>query len=266
MPVYLFALSQSGTIYPTKSILIFFILHFLVYPASNGYNSYVDKDTTPIGGLASPLQPTRQLLTLTIAMDLTALILSFFIDLFFSMGILLYIIASRAYSSRAVRLKRFPVIGFITVFLFQGAHVFLITFFALNNSALTHFIILPAVISSLLIGALYPLTQVYQHKEDEQDGVRTLSMLLGKRGTFIFSMIFFFLATILFYVLLKSRQNDADAFLIYLLVMLPVVLFFLYWMIKVWKNANEANFRNSLTMNVLATFCTILFFLILIIK
>jgi 1,4-dihydroxy-2-naphthoate polyprenyltransferase len=266
LPVFLFSLSQCQQFDVLKAILIFFILHFLIYPSSNGYNSYVDRDTTPIGGLASPLQPTHQLLIITLVIDVLALVLSFFIGLFFAVGILLYIIASRAYSSRKVRLKKFPIIGFLTVFIFQGAHIFIIIFFSLNESTQNVLIFLPALISSLLIGALYPLTQVYQHKEDEQDGVKTISMALGKKGSFIFSMIFFILATFLFYILLIDLQNDTSAFLIYLLIMLPVVLFFLYWMIKVWKNADEANFRNSLRMNVLATFCTTLFFLILLIK
>lgn len=266
MPVFLFALSQSGKFELTKALLIFFILHILVYPSSNGYNSYVDRDTTPIGGLASPLQPTKQLLNITYVLDVLALILSCFINLFFAMGILLYIIASRAYSSRAIRLKKFPIIGFLTVFIFQGAHIFIISFFSLNDSPLSQSTILSALISSLLIGALYPLTQVYQHKEDERDGVKTISMLLGKKGSFLFSMSFFLLATFLFYILLNNQQNDAASFWIYLLIMLPVVLFFLYWMVKVWNNTSEANFRNSLRMNVLATFCTTLFFLILLIK
>jgi 1,4-dihydroxy-2-naphthoate polyprenyltransferase len=266
LPVFLFALSQSEPFDLPKALIIFFILHFLVYPASNGYNSYVDRDTTPIGGLAAPLQPTQQLLTITLVMDLLALVLSFFISYFFAMGILLYIIASRAYSSRSIRLKKFPITGFLTVFIFQGAHIFLICFFAFNESPANQSVLLPAIISSLLIGALYPLTQVYQHKEDARDGVKTISMLLGKKGSFIFSMIFFLLATVLFYILLIIRQNDVSAFWIYLLIMLPVVLFFLFWMIKVWKSADEANFRNSLRMNVLATFCTTLFFLILLIK
>jgi 1,4-dihydroxy-2-naphthoate polyprenyltransferase len=266
LPVYLFALSQSQNFDLLKAALIFFILHFLVYPSSNGYNSYVDRDTTPIGGLASPLHPTHQLLLVTIVMDIVAIAVSLFINIYFSVGILLYILASRAYSSRLVRLKKFPIVGFLTVFVFQGAHIFIITYLALNDTPFNQIIGLPAVISSLLIGALYPLTQVYQHKEDEQDGVRTISMLLGKRGSFIFSMSFFLMATFLFYVLLINHQNNATAFWIYLLIMLPVVLFFLYWMIRVWKDAGEANFRNSLRMNVLSTFCTTLFFLILLIK
>jgi 1,4-dihydroxy-2-naphthoate octaprenyltransferase len=35
------------------------------------------------------------------------------------------------------------------------------------------------IAASLLIGGFYPLTQIYQHRQDKEDGVRTLSMLLG---------------------------------------------------------------------------------------
>jgi 1,4-dihydroxy-2-naphthoate polyprenyltransferase len=53
-------------------------------------------------------------------------------------------------------------------------------------------------------------------------------------------------------------------FYLYLLIMLPVVLFFLYWMMKVWKNEEAASFKNSLWMNLLSTVCTTIFFIILI--
>jgi 1,4-dihydroxy-2-naphthoate octaprenyltransferase len=50
-----------------------------------------------------------------------------------------------------------------------------------------------------------------------------------------------------------------------LLFLLPVVLFFLYWMNKVWKDEGAADFKNSLHMNVLSTFCTTAYFITLII-
>ncbi|HSN07699.1 MAG TPA: hypothetical protein VLS85_01615, partial [Hanamia sp.] len=51
MPVYWFAVSQVNNINWMNALLVFVILHLLVYPASNGYNSYMDRDTTPVGGL-----------------------------------------------------------------------------------------------------------------------------------------------------------------------------------------------------------------------
>jgi 1,4-dihydroxy-2-naphthoate octaprenyltransferase len=56
MPVYWFALSQSSTLHTDKAVLVFILLHLLIYPASNAYNSFYDKDESSIGGLENPRQ------------------------------------------------------------------------------------------------------------------------------------------------------------------------------------------------------------------
>jgi 1,4-dihydroxy-2-naphthoate polyprenyltransferase len=261
LPVYLFALSQVADIYWTKAILVFLILHLLVYPASNGYNSYMDRDETPIGGLQNPMQPTRELFVCTVVMDVVAIGLSFIVGIAFAAGIVLYILASRAYSYRGIRLKRFPVIGFLTVFTVQGALIFFISYVSASGN-LVSAPWLACLISSLLIGALYPLTQVYQHEADKKDEVITISYLLGKKGSFVFSMLLFLSATALLYVLFKDA-GQLTYFFLYTAILFPVAGFFVYWMRKVWQNESEASFENSFKMNVIATCCTSLFFLTL---
>jgi 1,4-dihydroxy-2-naphthoate octaprenyltransferase len=224
----------------------------------------MDKDETPIGGLQEPLQPTRQLFYVSVGMDCLALVLSLFISIVFTVGILLYIMASRAYSFRGIRLKQFPVMGFLTVFIFQGALVFFITYQGVGLQQSSQVPVLPCLIASLLIGALYPLTQIYQHEEDRKDGVVTISILLGKKGTFVLSMVLFLSATVLLYLLFRAK-SQLDYLYFYLVIMLPVVLFFLYWMQRVWQSGQEASYKNSLKMNVLSTLCTSLFFITLIV-
>jgi 1,4-dihydroxy-2-naphthoate octaprenyltransferase len=266
LPVYLFALSEAPAVRWQQALLLGFVLHGLVYPASNGYNSYMDRDETPIGGLKHPLQPTRQLFYATVLMDCIALLVALiFLGWQAALGIMLYIAASRAYSYRGIRLKRFPYIGFAVVFIFQGALVYLITYGVATGQGWLSAGLMAPFIASLLIGALYPLTQVYQHEADRQDGVTTISYRLGKRGTFLFSGSLFILAGILFFFWYRaqSRLND---FLLFLLLTGPVVLFFCWWMRAVWQNGQQANFRNSLHMNLVATGCTIIFFSTLIYK
>ncbi|HEU4472080.1 MAG TPA: UbiA family prenyltransferase [Flavisolibacter sp.] len=263
LPVYLFALSQAPVIDRGYALLVFTILHLLVYPSSNGYNSYMDRDETPIGGLASPLLPTRQLYWATVLMDLLAVLLSFFISSAFALGILLYILASRAYSYRGIRLKRYPVAGFLTVFTCQGALVFLLTWQGVQPGATDLPPLIPCLVSSLLIGALYPLTQVYQHEADKKDGVITISYLLGKRGSFVFSLLLFLLANALLFQYFSSVKRS-NHFLLFLFISFPVVLFFLYWMLKVWRDESAADFSHSLKMNIISTLCTTAFFLTLI--
>jgi 1,4-dihydroxy-2-naphthoate polyprenyltransferase len=265
LPVFVFALSQLPSVQVPQAVGAFFILHLLVYPASNGYNSYMDRDESPIGGLEKPLQPTGQLFAVTVAMDVAAVLLSLLISAPFALGILFYIIASRAYSYRKIRLKQYPLTGFITVFFFQGALTFFITYHGCHPEQTLSVPLLPCLTSSLLIGALYPLTQVYQHEEDRADGVVTLSCLLGKRGTFLFSAGLFLGAGACLFVLFRSR-NELAHFYLFMAITLPVVLFFCYWMMQVWRNESAADFKNSLRMNVVSTLCTLVFFSTLLIS
>ncbi|MEO6071475.1 MAG: UbiA family prenyltransferase [Chitinophagaceae bacterium] len=263
LPVYLFAISQLPATNWSKAILAFIILHLLVYPSSNGYNSYMDRDETPIGGLQKPLQPTRQLFHASLVMDFLAIGLSLMISYVFVAGVVLYILASRAYSYRGIRLKKYPFVGFLVVFIFQGSAIFFITYSACADVTNLRVPFIPCLISSLLVGASYPLTQVYQHVQDKKDGVTTLSYVLGKRGTFVFSMALFLSATGLLFFYFSSKEA-VNLFWIFLLCTFPVVLFFVRWMYLVWIDENRADFKNSLWMNIISTVCLTLFFSTLI--
>lgn len=264
LPVYLFALSQLHDINTSRALLIFIILHILVYPSSNGYNSYMDRDEGPIGGLSKPMQPTKQLFYTSVAMDILAILLSIFISYYFAAGILLYILASRAYSYRGIRLKKYPVIGYLTVVICQGALIFFLTWYGAGEILSLQVPVLPMIAASFLIGGYYPLTQVYQHEEDTKDGVKTISLLLGKRGTFIFCGIIFTIATAVMFFTFYN-QNNIRFFWLFLVCMSPMALFFSKWMLQVWKNEKAADFKNSLTTNLLASLCTSICFLIMLI-
>ena len=187
LPVYLFALSRVAYTNWWRSLIIFLILHVLVYPASNGYNSYMDRDETSIGGIKDPMQPTRELYTVTVIMDVLAVLSSLLISVWFALGILLYILASRAYSYRGIRLKKYPFAGYFTVVIFQGAVTFWLVYHGCHEPVTLNVPLSGMLASSLLIGGFYPLTQVYQHAADAKDGVKSISSWLGYRGTFIFT-------------------------------------------------------------------------------
>lgn len=247
-----------------NAILILVILHVLVYPASNGYNSYIDRDSGSVGGIEKPQQPTRQLFYFTIGMNAAALVLSLAISLAFAVGVFIYILASLAYSYRGIRLKKFAIPGYLTVIFFQGAWVFYLVY---NGSSQFPAIGVPEggmVASALLIGGFYPLTQIYQHEADSADGVKTMSILLGYRGTFLFAgIIYAFAFAVLGYLLFQNFNGYY--FLILITFMLPVLWFFGMWFLKVLKNKTEANFRNTMRMNVLASVCANLAFITLLI-
>jgi 1,4-dihydroxy-2-naphthoate octaprenyltransferase len=265
-PLYFFALAQVPAIHWGKAALIFFILHFLIYPASNGYNSYMDRDTESIGGLEKPPAVPRQLFPVTIVLDVAGLVLSCWISPWFAIGMVLYIGASKAYSYRGIRLKKYPFIGYVTVVIFQGAATFWLVYHGSQQPAS---LIVPwqgMVICALLIGGFYPLTQIYQHRQDKADGVETISYRLGYRGTFIFCSIVYLLAFVLMAIWFLQKGAGRGLLLV-AVSFIPIVIYFIEWFLQVWKNSNAANFKNTMKMNWLAAICTNLAFIgLLIIK
>jgi 1,4-dihydroxy-2-naphthoate octaprenyltransferase len=264
MPIYWFALSQAETINPLKSILIFIILHLLVYPASNGYNSFMDRDTTPIGGVQNPMLPQKQLLHVTFVLNILAIGLSLIISLLFAIGIFFYILASLAYSSRRIRLKKYPIIGFLTVVIFQGSLTFFLVYHGVSEGYTTNAPVMGIIAAAFLIGGFYPLTQIYQHEADKKDGVTTISYLLGYIGTFLFTGIIYAFAFITLGFLF-FQQREVKSFILLQIFMVPVFVYYFYWFYKVAKNKNEANFTNTMRMNIIASVCTNLGFCTLLI-
>jgi 1,4-dihydroxy-2-naphthoate octaprenyltransferase len=269
MPVFLFALSQSGEINWINTSLAFLILHLLVFPSSNGYNSYQDRDEGSIGGLKHPPKVTVNLYYATLLFDILALFAGLFISVYFSLMVLVFIIMSRAYSYRQIRLKKYPFIGFLTVFVFQGAFVFLMASAAINGTDRTFLFpensIICMIVSSLFIGSIYPLTQIYQHQADKNDGVISISYKLGYTGTFIFSGLLFSVAVLLLFYYFSLKQQTT-ALLIFLGMMIPVVYRLSIWFAKVRKDNVNADFENAMAMNTLTSATMNLYFLLLIVN
>jgi len=269
MPVFLFALSQADTVNWQTTIVAFVIMHLLVFPSSNGYNSFQDRDETSIGGLKHPPKVTRNLYYATLFMDIVGVLCGLFVSVYFSLLVLIFVLVSRAYSYRNVRLKKYAVIGFLTVFIFQGAFVYLMASAAISTFSFAGFFSLNNIIcmsvASLFIGSVYPLTQIYQHDADKKDGVISISYKLGYNGTFIFSSILFSIAIVFlfYYFNLKHQQI---AMVLFLLIMLPVVIKLGIWFSKVRKDTANANFENTMAMNLMTSACMNLYFLVLILN
>ncbi len=267
LPVSLFSFFYIHPEINYQLFLVIAIWHLLVFPSSNGYNSYHDKDDGPIGGLASPPKPTKSLIQVSNIMDGTAILLSFLINMYFAFFVTLYITASRLYSNRDVRLKKLPITGFLVVFVFQGAWIFCANIVGLSSVSLfaNPSVLFSAIASSFFIATVYPLTQIYQHEADSKDGVKTLSMFLGIKGTFIFSAIMFSIANLFIY--LSFHKNETiNNFWLFTIVMLPSTIYFLFWALRSFKNVARVNFKNTMVMLVLSSLLNNLFFFILLFK
>lgn len=254
MPVYWFALSSINDFTFYQAVLIFFIVHLLLYPSSNGYNSYMDKDTDSIGGVKYPMAPEKELFYATLIMDILAIGLSFFVSILFTCLIGCYILFSRLYSYRGVRLKKYPIIGYLTVVLNQGGLMFLMVYQGANAIQNTPLPWLGMASACFLIGGFYPITQIYQHEPDARDGVQTISIVLGKKGTFLFCVGMYVIAFILLF-LYYQQKNKLVSFGVLQIFFMPVLVYFSWWLSKVWKDESFANFTYTMRMNWLASSC-----------
>ena len=266
MPVFFFALSQAMPFDTFKAFTSFIVLHLFIYPASNGYNSYMDKDETSIGGLESPPKPTKNLFYASLLFDTIGLLLSLAIGIKFFCMILIYTIASRAYSFKGIRLKKYAIIGFLTVVIFQGSFTFWMIYSSISVSsiALQSEMIYILFGCFFLIGGVYPITQIYQHEADKANADLTLSYKLGIKGTFLFSASMFMLATVFLYLYFSSIQKLSQFYLMQFFLF-PVIYHFIGWFIKVLKIPDEANYRNTMKMNFIAATCMNLFFITILI-
>ena len=257
MPIFWFALSNLEAIDPYRAFAVFAIFHLLVYPGSNGYNSYFDKDTSSIGGLERPPQVSSTLIYVVLIFDLLAVGCSYLVSPIFSVLVLIYMLVSKAYSNDRIRLKRYPILGTASVVIFQGAFTYLAIQYGVSDSfesLQSTSNLSAALVSTLFLLGSFPLTQVYQHKEDDEHGDKTLSMLLGIKGTFLFSSILFLIASTVL-VIAYFANNQITNIGRYLGVGLPVLIVFYRWQRKVKADLKNASFANAMPMNKVSSLC-----------
>ncbi|ERM82120.1 ubiquinone biosynthesis protein UbiA [Rhodonellum psychrophilum GCM71 = DSM 17998] len=264
LPVFIFALAFTPNHNPERLLIVFVALHLFLYPSSNGYNSYFDKDEKSIGGLKNPPKVTKGLYYLSLLFFVVSLFLGSLINWAFVSMLLVYSLVSMAYSHPSIRLKKYAYLSWITAGIFQGFFTFVMCYAGLSDFGWEVFskphVVIPGLLTSIMLLGSYPLTQVYQHEEDSKRGDQTLSLKLGIKGTFLFSSVWFLVAGIAFGTFFFSR-NQEWAFYGFLLAMLPVILYFLVWFRFIQKDQKEyANYTWAMWMNRISALALNVFF------
>lgn len=264
-PVFLFALSEVENIDWVKAIVAFLVMHLLLFPASNAYNSYYDKDESSIGLVKSPPRVSPQLLWVALGMDSLAILVSLILNLgwFFTCYLVFYGLASKAYSHPKIRLKKYPIASLLVIALFQGFYTYLASYQIITNDTqlLSQEQILPALLCGVNLIATYPLTQIYQHEEDRRRGDHTYSLLVGIRGTFLHAAFFFtisFLGFGYFYI----SQGALATWLLFSALMLPTLIYFTNWWRICHHDIKNADYRNAMRMSALASGSLNFFFIL----
>jgi 1,4-dihydroxy-2-naphthoate octaprenyltransferase len=174
-----------------------------------------------------------------------------------------YVAFSKSYSWMGIRLKKYPVVGWLSVALFQGGYTYMQGNMAASNlvdvSWFSPLHLEAMLFATLIIGGSYPLTQIYQHDEDRSRGDHTISLLLGIKGTFVFSSLFFAtgacVAAHYFFTWYQPLH-----FYIFLVCLSPVVVYFSRWQWLCLADPAQASYRRAMWMTQLSAGCMILCF------
>lgn len=267
LPIFLFALSADIPEDWSPAVLVFFILHFLLYPASNGYNSYFDKDEGSIGGLEKPPPVNQELYWIALLLDVLAILLGLLIHWQFAIMLFIYGLVSKAYSHPAIRLKRYAIGSWLVAGFFQGFFTWMMAYMGIHEVGFLELwtlpLVLPAFLSSLMLWGSYPMTQIYQHEEDAQRGDITLSYKLGVLGTFHFTALIFASSAVGFF-LYYQHYFSAIHSLVYILFLLPILLYFFYWYWQVRKHHAKADFTSTMRLNMISGLSLNLFFILML--
>jgi 1,4-dihydroxy-2-naphthoate octaprenyltransferase len=265
-PVFLFGISQALNIHAIKLIIVLIAQHFFIYPGSNIYNSYMDKDEGAIGGLEKPPPVTKNMYYVSMVFDIAGLLICALAGWGHVLVMIGYIVFSKSYSWYGIRLKKYPYLGWLSVMFFQGGYTFMQGHMAATDNVSVSWFTLQNIeamlFASLIIGGSYPLTQIYQHEEDGERGDYTISYRLGVMGTFTFTSIFFTAGSLIalhyFYTYFSLSQ-----FIVFLICTAPVVIYFTSWMLKAKKDRSQADYKHAMLMNKISATCMIICFIVI---
>ena len=181
-PVFLWGWLVAGGGWSASILIAFLAFHVFLYAGATAFNSYYDRDQGPVGGLEHPPAGVSALLPVSLGIQLAGWLLAALVNLPFFLIYAAFGLLSIAYSHPRLRLKARPLASLATVALGQGVLAYLGAWAAARgelSSALSPLGILGATAATLLILALYPLSQLYQIQEDGARGDRTPAVAWG---------------------------------------------------------------------------------------
>jgi 1,4-dihydroxy-2-naphthoate octaprenyltransferase len=251
LPIFLLGAMLARGIDWANFFISFAIIHFLLYPASNAFNSYYDRDAGSIGCLKSPPKVEPALLPVSLALDAAAVAAGFLISWQFAAALFLYGLCSKFYSFSGTRLKRRPILSWLGTSFVQGGFMVLTVNAAVRSGDLALEVLTAAGIATLFLMGCYPTTQIYQHEEDAARGDRTISMMVGVNGTFILSGVLMTVSAILLGALLWQLYGRAVP-VVYALLQLPAAVYFARWYVVCCRDESKADYEHAMRFNLLS--------------
>jgi 1,4-dihydroxy-2-naphthoate octaprenyltransferase len=253
-PVFLWGWLVAGGGLSWSIALAFVALHVFLYGGATAFHSYYDRDVGPVGGLERPPPVEPALLPVALSMKvigwlLAALVNPWFLALYSGFALL-----SLAYSHPRVRLKARTWGSLLSVGFGQGVLAFLAAWAATRGSlgaVVSVDGVLGALAATLLILAVYPLTQLFQVDEDRARGDRTIVVAWGHRASFNLALACLVLGGAAMLIVLGRRFGALDVALVATGLAIEGIAI-AWWATRFKPSETLANYRRVMRLNTLS--------------
>lgn len=217
VPIFLWGFLLADGVLGWRLVIGFLVTHIALYGGITALNSYYDRDEGPVGGLWRPPPWRPALLPFAWAVQLIGFLVILPFGWGMSLSYLVMVALSVAYSHPAIRLKKRPLGALAVIAIGQGVLGFLTGWFSATPSTdglltLDHSIAILGI--TLATVGLYPLTHIYQVREDKSRGDITFAVRWGANRAFRFSQISFSVALLCITWVLWQRFSPLEAGLV----------------------------------------------------
>jgi 1,4-dihydroxy-2-naphthoate octaprenyltransferase len=169
----------------------FFSVHVFLFGGATVYNSYWDKDTGPIGGLRAPPPLAPWTLAASWLTQFPGLALALRVSRSAAAVYAVSMFCFWAYSRPGIRLKGRPLLSLAAIGAGTGVCGFLLGYLHGESAAVTPAALAGSIGVACLIVSLFPMSQVYQVREDLLRGDLTFTARFGLRGVkVIYALLF----------------------------------------------------------------------------
>lgn len=182
-PFMLWGAALARTPLSTRFVVAFVVLQICFYGGTTAFNSHYDRDEGPVGGLANPPPVGPWLLPGSLILQGVGLVVAAWVGAAFFVVCLAFAILGLLYSHPWSRWKGDPWRSWLTVMVGQGALGTAAGVVVRDPFVMTPEIAWGLVAAAVTVGAIYPLTQLFQIDEDRARGDRTIAIALGRAGT-----------------------------------------------------------------------------------
>lgn len=204
-------------------------------------NSFYDKDKGDIGWLNNPPKVPKYLHLYSLALMILGLIVAYLINYRFFIAYFIYFLLSILYSVPPFRWKEkagfdafVNAMGYGVLTMYAG--------YALLDLSLSMTMTLVLLIEFMMWGAGFPLTQLYQYKEDKENKYKTLSLILGRKNVFTYSFVLLFVSMLIIIFSVWCGYFSKAM----IIIMFPLYVYIIVFLLKWRKNSMSIDEKSNM--------------------